>query len=182
VPDYSPSAAGKRAIELYDTNGDGVISGAELDKCPALKRALSRYDTGGDGKVTAENIAARIQTWKNAKSAGLVHLVVRLTLDGEPLSGATVTLDPEPFLGDAAKRLVGTTSEFGSVSPIAEGAVTDGHTPVGAIPGLYKIRISKKSDGKETIPARYNAQTELGVEVASDSPDARSLKIDLQSK
>jgi len=35
--------------------------------------------------------------------------------------------------------------------------------------GLYRVRISKKVDGQETIPARYNTETELGVEVAQDN-------------
>ena len=36
----------------------------------------------------------------------------------------------------------------------------------GAQHGLYLVRISKKVDGQETIPAKYNEQTTLGCEVA----------------
>jgi hypothetical protein len=34
--------------------------------------------------------------------------------------------------------------------------------------GLYRVRISKKANGKETITARCNPETELGREVATD--------------
>ena len=36
--------------------------------------------------------------------------------------------------------------------------------------GLYKVRISKIVNGKETIPSRYNADTIFGQEVAFDDP------------
>ena len=36
----------------------------------------------------------------------------------------------------------------------------------GIYTGLYRIRISKLVNGKETLPARYNTETELGREVA----------------
>ena len=42
-------------------------------------------------------------------------------------------------------------------------------------PGLYKVRISKIVDGKETIPDRYNKDTEFGLEVAQDNPDMRTV-------
>src|SRR5207244_6768910 len=68
APAFDAAAAGKKAIELYDTNHDGVISGKELDNCPAIKSAIKRYDMGGDGKVTADNIAARINKWIESKT------------------------------------------------------------------------------------------------------------------
>ena len=40
--------------------------------------------------------------------------------------------------------------------------------------GLYKVRISKKVNGRETLPARYNTQTELGREVATQIRDGRA--------
>ena len=39
--------------------------------------------------------------------------------------------------------------------------------------GLYRVRISKKVDGKETLPARYNTATELGREIAANIRDNR---------
>ena len=39
--------------------------------------------------------------------------------------------------------------------------------------GLYRVRISKKVNGKETLPARYNTETELGREIATNIRDSR---------
>ena len=36
--------------------------------------------------------------------------------------------------------------------------------------GFYKVKISKRVNGKETIPAKYNEATLLGQEVAPDVP------------
>ena len=41
-PYINASSAGKLAIEQYDKNGDGLISGDELEGAPALKAALPR--------------------------------------------------------------------------------------------------------------------------------------------
>ena len=68
-PAIDAVAAGKSAIAAYDKNGDGVISGDELDKCPAIKSSLKRYDNDGDGKVTAEAITARIKKWQATRIA-----------------------------------------------------------------------------------------------------------------
>jgi len=183
VPGYDPTAAGAAAIAMYDTNHDGVISGAELDQCPALKRALKFYDTGGDGKVTAANIAARIRKWQADKVGGWIF-AIHVTLDGKPLEGATVTFDPEPFLGEAGQRLVAMTNPYGTASPTAESAAgtAGARRTIVTPPGLYKIRISKVTDGKETIPERYNTATELGMELASDNPETNGLKFNLSSK
>ena len=49
--------------------------------------------------------------------------------------------------------------------------------------GFYRVEISKKgADGKELIPARYNTESELGIEVARDDPPAGNLVADLKSK
>lgn len=162
-PAISPSGAGQAAIAEYDTNHDGVISGEELKKCPALRRALSRYDTNGDGKVTADKIAARIEKWQESKVAAM-HVGILLSLDGQPLEGASVTAEPEAFLGTSISPATGTTTASGS---------TDLNVPGkrGAQCGLYKLRVSKQVNGKETIPPRYNTATEFGIEVARDVPE-----------
>jgi len=164
MPGINGSDAGKKAIELYDTNHDGVISGDELKQSPGLKAALARYDNGGDGKVTADTIARRIQQWFDAKLS-LMTVPCKVLLDGKPLDGATVILEPEPFLGPSVEGATGTTDATGSVLLTA----TNGKPGLVRV-GLYKVKVSKQVGGKETIPARYNEQTELGVEVAQDSP------------
>src|SRR5258708_33770833 len=63
-PGINTSEAGKLAMEQYDKNGDGVVSGAELDQAPGLKAALKNLDTNGDGGVSADEVAARVNAWK----------------------------------------------------------------------------------------------------------------------
>ncbi len=78
-PKIDAVAAGQEAIKMYDTNHDGKISGAELDKCPDIKAALLQIDPSGKGEVTAEMITARIK-----KVAGLQTRQDVAGLQGHP--------------------------------------------------------------------------------------------------
>ncbi len=49
---------------MFDKDGDGALSGKELDKCPGLKAALPRLGADKTGAVTAEMIDARIKAWR----------------------------------------------------------------------------------------------------------------------
>jgi hypothetical protein len=95
----------------------------------------------------------------------------RITLDGQPLGGAKVTFEPESFLGDSIKTAVASTSMYGDAMPsISPEDRPDPKMPGGVHLGLYKVRISKMDNGKETIPIRYNTETILGQEVSYDDP------------
>jgi len=169
-PYIDASGAGKRAIEQYDKNGDGVISGDELIQAPALQEALPRLDTNGDKGVSADEIAARVNAWKAMKT-GLASVRCQVTLDGRPLADAEVVFEPEPFLGDYVKRASSTTNSLGDVAPTVSKEDRPNPTlPGGVHFGLYKVRVSKVVNGKETIPARYNTETILGQEVSYDDP------------
>jgi hypothetical protein len=176
-PSIDPTSAGRQAMEQYDTNGDGKVAGDELEKAPALKAALPRLDTDQDGGVTADEVAARVNAWK-AMQSGMTGVRMNFTLDGQPLADANVTLEPEAFLGDEVIAAVGVTSQFGDASPsIPKEQRPDPTLPGGAHFGLYKVRVSKMVNGKETIPARYNAETTLGQEVSYDDPGMKSNNI-----
>ncbi len=169
-PGINASSAGSNAMEMYDTNGDGVVSGAELDKAPALKAALPRLDTNGDKGVSAEEVAARVNAWKEMRT-GMASVRCHVTLDGQPLVGAKVVFEPESFLGDEIKTAFGTTNKLGDVAPtIPPDQRPDPSLPGGVHFGLYKVRISKEATGKESLPERYNTQTTLGQEVSYDDP------------
>jgi hypothetical protein len=164
-------------MEMYDKDRDGKVAGAELDAAPALKAAIKNLDTDGDGGVSAAEVAARVNAWKAMKT-GLASAPCKVTLDGEPLVGATVTYDPESFLGDDIKHAIGTTNLYGVTSPsVPAEERPDPKSPGGTYFGLYKVRISKMVGGKETIPARYNTQTILGQEVSYDDPGVKSRNI-----
>jgi hypothetical protein len=157
-------------MELYDTNGDGKVAGDELEKAPALNAALPRLDQNGDKGVTADEVAERIRVWQKM-GHGLMSFAFEVTLDGRPLTDAVVTFEPESFLGDEIKPASCTTNMFGGGgATIAADDRPDPTTPPGMHLGLYKVKVSKMVDGKESIPPKYNSETTLGQELAPDVP------------
>jgi hypothetical protein len=169
APAINPAAAGQQAIERYDTDGDGLIRGNELNKAPGLKNALENLDTNQDGGVSAEEIAERVKAWQQTK-VGTMSLSCTVTYRGQPLPGATVKFVPEEFLGDEIQSASGQTDEFGVAMLNLPG---DPDLP-GAVPGvqcgLYRVEITKAG---ADIPAIYNTQTILGQEVADDCAAVR---------
>ncbi|MGO9108332.1 MAG: EF-hand domain-containing protein [Thermoguttaceae bacterium] len=163
LPDFS---AAKRAMEMYDTNHDGLLDEKELEKVPGLKVALERLDTDHDGKISEKELADRIKSWASSR-AGRVPVRVRVLHNGQPLSGAQVVLVPEKFLGAAILSGSGSTSEHGTASISASSPANPNVR--GLSPGFYRVEITK--DG-EDIPARYNTETILGAEASGDDQKA----------
>jgi hypothetical protein len=181
-PAINPKEAAQKAMAEYDTNGDGTIDGAELDKAASLKSSLKELDTNGDGKISADEIASRIEQWQASK-VGLMSFSCKVNLDKAPLAGATVTLTPEKFLGTNLLPATGTTNEqgFAAIS-IAKDKLSNPNFS-GVHVGFYRVEVSKQQNGAETIPARYNVNTELGQEVAQGVPALQSLvTFDVKSK
>jgi len=176
APPLDPAGAAAKAIEMY--GHDGVISGDALNKVPAFKNGLKRFSSG-DGKVTAETITAELEKMKDSK-VGLISLIARVKLDGADLEGAKVLLDPEPFMAGTISPASGITSAKGMASMAIE---SPGDNRRGANPGIYKVRITKEVNGQEVIPAKYNKDTELGVEISPDNGEdaANALRFDLKS-
>ena len=158
-PDAVASDAPQKAMDLYDTDKDGFIDGAELDKVPGLKAALKQVDTNGDGKISADEIAARIQVWRDSR-LGRTTLSVPVKHNGAPLVGAKVRLVPESFLGSGLRAGEGTTDARG-VASVSAPPRKAGDVP-GLSPGFYRVEITKEG---ENIPAKYNTATTLGLEV-----------------
>jgi hypothetical protein len=165
-PSYDAKEVGRRAIAQLDTNGDGVIQGAELDKCPGVKAALERVDPKGKGRITAEMITARVEAWDQSR-LGRMRLYCAVTHNGKPLAGALVKFVPEKFLGhdDPGWLATGETDKNGRamVTIPVSGQRED---PPGVPPGFYRVEITKPG---EKIPAKYNTETTLGQEVARDA-------------
>ncbi len=153
-------AAGAKAIELYDTNKDGKISGEELDQVPSLKLSLPNVDTAGTGGITAEMITNRIKKWQATKKA-VVTFSFQLLRNGQPLSGADVKVVPEKFITSPVPTATGQTDNDGRVLLLAPNA--DPTAPPGVSPCFYRIEITKSGDN---IPAKYNTETTLGWLVA----------------
>lgn len=176
-PELDPGEAARLAIEQYDTDSDGRIGPEELKASPPLTEAMETMDADGDGALTEEEIRRRVQAWLDSDTV-VVGQSTKVAMDGKPLEGATVTYEPEAFLGPAYEATSGVTDEDG----VAEIAGPDPEYP-GLHLGVYRVRISKKSGGAETIPARYNAETTLAKEVAPDAPSTHRLFLfELQSR
>jgi hypothetical protein len=165
------AGAGSAAMEQFDTDGDGLIAGAELDQSPSLKSSLERLDSSGDDGISAEEIAARIEQWEDSNVA-LSTFGFLVTLDGQPLAGAKVVFEPEVFLGDVLQPAVGETGPSGRcAATVPKDQRPDPTFPPGVCLGFYKVKISKLVNGRESIPSRYNDATVLGQEVAIDVPE-----------
>jgi hypothetical protein len=173
-PAIDAKAAGLRAIAMYDTNKDGQIDGAELDKSPALKDLAAKLNLRDQG-ITADLVANRIQAWQQ-KRVGLIMTTCRVTLNGQPLGGAEIKFLAEKFLGDKFKIAAGKTDQAGiaMISVPIEGP----QDPSGVPLGLYRIVVTKP--GLE-IPAKYSneEQSVLGVERFPVREPDEIIKIDM---
>jgi len=168
-PPRTPRESANQAMAKYDTNSDGKLDSTELKQCPGIAAGASRVDTDNDGMVSADEIAARIQYWDTAPTT-IINGATEVTLNGKPLVGATVTFEPEDFLGDAFTTCSGETDEFGSAAMTGH----DADFP-GIYLGFYRVRVSKVVNGQETIPAKYNTETELGYEASDDIPEVSNV-------
>ena len=175
----SPSAAAQAAMAQYDTNKDGSLDAAELEKCPALKSALKAIDKDGNGRVSEQELTDRLAILYRESGAGLTSVKCWVLFDNGPLEGATVTLEPEKFLGPAIKSASGVSDPAGMVTLQMEGEKEQGVMQY----GYFKARVSKKNgQGQETIPAKYNENTTLGAEVAPDGRGGDGIRLQLTSR
>jgi hypothetical protein len=161
-PQVDAEAAGRAAFAEYDTNGDGKIAGAELDRCPGVRAAIAQIDPSGKREATSTTIAARIQTWQKSR-LGRMSVSCRVTRNGHPLPDAEVKFVPEKLLGPIVPTASGTTDKDGVAIMSCS---RSGQGPPGAAPGFYRIEITKRG---VNVPATYNTATVLGLEIAMDA-------------
>ncbi len=174
-PSIDASAAGSQAVEMYDADRDGKISGAELDKCPALKAAIKQIDPSGENAITAAKITARVKQWQDSK-LGRMSMSCTVLRNGRPLANAEVNFVPEKFLGENVKTATGKTDKNG-VAMISV-PTKDRSDPPGVAPGLYRVEVTKAG---EKIPAKYNMETTIGQEVALDAEGIqKGIRFDLK--
>ena len=158
-PQAIASDAAAKAMELYDANKDGVLDDKELAKVPGLQASIASFDKNGDGKISTDEINTRIQEWADSK-VGRMPVTVTLLHNGKPLEDATVTFQPESFLGGDLKPGTGATDSAGMA--VISIPLSDPLDPPGMSPGLYRVQVTKTG---ENIPAKYNTETTLGQEV-----------------
>jgi hypothetical protein len=171
-PSFSARQATEAAMAEYDTNKDGFLDAQELQRCPALAHGLKNIDKNGDKKISAEELKERLESFA-ASDVGLVGIPCSVLLDGTPLGGATVTLRPEKFMGEAFKPATGVSDERGHVI-----LKTEGQSVPGTRWGYFRIEVSKQdASGKEMLPARYNTATTLGQEIGVQRREAIAIRV-----
>ena len=161
VPTYTPERMAQDAMAEYDTNHDGYLDAKELERCPSLKSSLESMGKAREKRLSTEDITEHIRMYVDRQVA-LKEVGCHVLLDGRPLEGATVKYVPEKFMGSAIKPASGVSDSRGIVVLTAEGEKLPGVQP-----GFYRVQVAKKSaSGQETIPARYNQDTILGIEIS----------------
>jgi hypothetical protein len=166
APKINPHA-GADAIAMFDRNGDGKLSGEELERCPGLKAGLTRLDPAKTGAVTAEMIDGRVAAWR-ASLLGRMPLRCSVSHNGQPLQGAEVKFVPEKFLGTEIKTASGVTDANGVA--MISAPPCQPKDPPGVPPGFYRVEITRSG---VAIPEKYNKDTILGAEVAIDAQEVR---------
>jgi hypothetical protein len=164
IPSVDSQTAAAGALELADKNADGSIAKDEAGAVPSLNAEFAKYDSNKDGKIDQSEIESRINAW-TAQGAKIVPVSFYVTMDGRPLEGAKVVLEPEPFMGDVLAKAESGVTASGACGPTVPQELLSKEVPVGMFCGLYRIKVTHPD---RQIPAKYNEQTELGIEVAPD--------------
>lgn len=160
MPSFDPAGSAAAAIEQLDANKDGKLDSKELASSPALAAAAAEIDKNSDKSLDAAELTARLQSYADGNVARKMFSA-QVFMSGVPVSGAEVKFIPEPYMLGAILEGTGTTDPGGLVMVTVPGV-----DPPGIAVGFYRVEISKKdAAGKETIPAKFNTATTLGMEV-----------------
>ncbi len=170
APTVDVDAAATQAMELYDANGDGALSKEELGKVPGILARIESYDKNGNGSVEGEEIQKHLGRLLNR--TGATQLSALVLHKGRPLGGATVVMEPEPYLGDQIQKAEAVTDGAG----VAELSIPPEYAPEHLRRlktvhyGTFKVRVTHPS---VAIPGKYNTETELGYETEIGKPTVR---------
>ncbi len=169
-PELDAQEAADKAIELYDGNGDGILSKDELKASPGLLAAMETYDTDGDKSISREEVAQRLQKFVD-REAALTGLIATVRMDGKPIVGAKVSLIPEEFLGEGIKPASGTSQKRGACRvAIANEDLPEAQKGMRGIHyGTYRVEITHPD---HDIPAKFNTETTLGYDTKPGSSSA----------
>ena len=104
-----------------------------------------------------EEIQERI-VYYTTSTSWVINGNCRILYRNRPLEGATVTFEPESFLGPSFQECSGVTNERG------EAFITRDNSEIAGIYlGFYRVRVTKeKANGKELLPAKYINGVEQG--------------------
>jgi len=137
-PNIDAASVAAAAIEKYDTDRDKNISKEECRACPSLNGSFELYDSNGDAMLSPGEIEKRLQAMLNLK-IGRMPCICIVYVGGRPLVGARVELVPESFLDGAVQSGGGVTNGRGVAKPDTVNAPPG--LP-GVEFGLYRVRIT----------------------------------------
>lgn len=160
-PSFDASAMAAQTLAEKDSNHDGAIVADELKDWPGMRSVFKAVDKNSDGKLDAVELEQHFSGYGKG-SIGLQSLTVFVTSGGKPVSGTEVEFTPEPLFADYIKAGKAKTGSDGSgvVVPM------EGKIPMMA-PGMYRVTISKRNGDKETLPAKFNTESQLGFEISN---------------
>lgn len=161
------------AIDQYDQNGDGKLQSDEWTKCPSIAGSIAIYDTNADTVLDESELAAGIGRWQTG-TLGARPLPIQVRYGSRPLVDAEVKLIPEDFFEGAIKPASGKTTQGGRgfLGVAREELPSNAPNMPLVQPGLYRVEITHPSI---RIPAKYNSESSLGLEVADDRIDPRGV-------
>jgi hypothetical protein len=170
APQVDTRLAAAKAFELYDGNGDGSLSKEELAKAPGMLGKIERYDQNKNGSIEESEISEHLTRLLNR--TGGTQLNALVLYKGRPLTGATVVMEPEPYLGDGIQPAQGVTDAAGSaVLAIPPEFAPENLRRLKMVHyGTFKVRITHPTI---SIPAKYNTETTLGYETEPGNPTVR---------
>jgi hypothetical protein len=160
-PQWDPAVATERALNEYDSSGDQKLSKEELKASPGLLSALGRFDQDGDGAMSADELRSNLEAFRQ-QDASLVAVSCVVNRGNQPLEGATVKFVPEDFMSDSIKPASGVTGRDGTAPlSIAEAELPEEYRGrvSGVHCGIYRVEVTHP---RVNVPAKYNAQSELG--------------------
>lgn len=153
----SPAEAAAAAMAASDKNNDGKIAADELDPASGLAAGLARIDTDKDNVITADELLARFDRLE--KMSDMIAVSLTATGPKGPVSGATLTLVPEPFMGEGLQAYSGQTIEGGACE--LEGSEI--HLP-GVPVGYYRAHL---------VHSELGIDKTIGCEIAGDASGNR---------
>lgn len=172
-PALDVQAVTKAVMAAADANGDGGLDRQELARMPGLAGGLALLDADSSDSLSAAEITSWLDAIKASRVA-ITSLTVQVAHKGKPLADATVKLVPESFMGAEVRAAEGRTDASGS-APVS----IPGNRYPGVNCGLYRVEITGTGSDGKPLPARYNADTILGVAVGGVLPENGAVSFDL---